>query len=324
MNLNETYRPQSLDDVSGRDSIVEAIKNEYKAGTMRQSYLFIGHYGTGKTTVARIIAKMLNGYTIEVDAASNNTSEDIETLIEQVKQKPIGYDNTVLILDEIQNCGTKALSKLLIFLEKLPKFLTVIMCTTDGDKVLPTIKSRCECFTFSPIALGDITNRLKYICEQEHFEYEVKALIELAKISDGSMRMAVSNLQKLAPKITLETVKPIAECSYDNYLNLIYNVSDKNISSIITIANRMTNAMKFTEGFFAFVLDCAIYNKTKDPNLVTIPKEYLQDIEQFTNVDVKHVGSLAEKLLNLLTQVQKSTIMKELLVGTLLSEVDNL
>ena len=87
MNLNETYRPQSLDDVSGRDSIVEAIKNEYKAGTMRQSYLFIGHYGTGKTTVARIIAKMLNGYTIEVDAASNNTSEDIETLIEQVKQK---------------------------------------------------------------------------------------------------------------------------------------------------------------------------------------------------------------------------------------------
>ena len=135
------------------------------------------------------------------------------------------------------------------------------------------------------------------------------------------MRMAVSNLQKLAPKITLKTVKPIAECSYDNYLNLIYNVSDKNISSIITIANRMTNATKFTEGFFAFVLDCAIYIKTKDQNLVTIPKEYLQDIEQFTNVDVKHVGSLAEKLLNLLTQVQKSTIMKELLVGTLLSEV---
>ena len=85
----------------------------------------------------------------------------------------------------------------------------------------------------------------------------------------------------------------------------------------------MTNATKFTEGFFAFILDCAIYNKTKDPNLVTIPKEYLQDIEQFTDIDIKHIGNLAEKLLNLLTQVQKSTIMKELLVGTLLSEVNN-
>lgn len=323
MNLNEKYRPQTLEDVSGRDNIVSTILNEYNTGTMRQSYLFTGHYGSGKTTIARVIAKMINGYTIEIDSASNNTSEDMENLIEQVKQKPIAYDNTVLILDEIQNCGTKALSKLLIFLEKLPKFLTVIMCTTDGDKVLPTIKSRCECFTFNPISLGDITNRLKYISEKEQYTYEVKAIIELAKISDGSMRMAISNLQKLAPTITMETVRPIAECSYDNYLNIVYSISDKNVNSIVNIANRMSDATKFTEGLFSFVLDCSIYSKTKDSSLVTIPSEYLSDIEGFTSIDIKHVNNLVEKLLNLLTQVQKSVIMKELLVGTLLSEVNS-
>lgn len=321
MNLNEKYRPKKLSDLIGRTDIVNTLATEYNENRMAQAYLFIGHYGSGKTSCARIIANMISGYTVEVDAASNNTSADMEQLIESVKQFPIGFSRTVLILDEIQNCGIKALSKLLIFLEKLPSHLTIIMCTTDGNKVPDTIKSRCECLTFRPLTVTDITERLKTICDAEKFEYEPKALVEIAKVSDGSMRVAISKLQTVVPKITLQNVRKIAECSYDNFLNLIYAVTDKDVAVAVTIVNSVQNANAFVEGFFSFLLDCTIYRKTNNRSLATVPPEYLQDLSNLTTDDMKHIESLIDKLLNLITNVHKSVIMKELLIANLLGEI---
>jgi len=324
MSLATKYRPQTLDEVVGQEHIIKILKEEIANNDIKHSYIFMGKSGSGKSTISRIIANILNAYVVEVDSASHNTSEDMANIIESVKTKPIAYDNTVLILDECHCFGTKAISKLLLLLESLPSYLYVIMCTTEENKILPTIKNRCECFNFLPVNVNNITKRLEYICNEEHFVVDNnRFLAEIAKSGSGSVRQAIANLELIAPNITIDRVKMIYDCSYDNFLNIVYSVSDKNLNEIINILNKVADANKFTESFFSFLLDIKIYNNTNNMGLTTLPTEYEEDIKALKHEDMVHVDSLIDKLLNLLTEVKKSAIMKELLLANLMQEVRN-
>jgi DNA polymerase-3 subunit gamma/tau len=323
MSLATKYRPQTLDEVVGQEHIIKILKEEIVNDDIKHSYLLCGKTGCGKSTLSRIIANTLNAYLVEVDSASNNTSEDMENILNEVTHgKPVIYDNLVLILDECHCFSTKAISKLLLLLESLPSYLYVIMCTTEGDKILPTIKNRCECFNFLPVNVNNITMRLEYICYKEHFVVDNNRLLaEIAKSGNGSVRQAIANLELIAPNITIDRVKMIYDCSYDNFLNIVYSVSDKNLNEIINILNKVSDANKFTESFFSFLLDIKIYNNTNNMDLTTLPIEYEEDIKALKHEDMVHVDSLIDKLLNLLTEVKQSPIMKELLLANIFSEV---
>ena len=198
------------------------------------------------------------------------------------------------------------------------------MCTTEGDKILPTIKNRCECFNFLPVNVNNITTRLEYICYREHFVVDNNRLLaEIAKSGNGSVRQAIANLELIAPNITIDRVKMIYDCSYDNFLNIVYSVSDKDLNSIIEILNKVADANKFTESFFSFLLDIKIYNNTNNIDLTTLPTEYKEDIKALKHEDMVHVDSLIDKLLNLLTEIKQSPIMKELLLANLMQEIRN-
>ena len=325
MSLATKYRPQTLDEVVGQEHIIKILKEEIANNDIKHAYLLCGKSGAGKSSISRIIANLLNAYVLEVDSASNNTSEDMENILNEVTHgKPVIYDNLVLILDECHCFSTKAISKLLLLLESLPSYLYVIMCTTEGDKILPTIKNRCECFNFLPVTVNNITKRLEYICNEEHFVVDNNRLLaEIAKSGNGSVRQAIANLELIAPNITIDRVKMIYDCSYDNFLNIIYAISDNNLNSVIEILNKVADANKFTESFFSFLLDIKIYNNTNNMELTTLPIEYEEDIKALKHEDMVHVDSLIDKLLNLLTEIKQSPIMKELLLANLMQEVRN-
>ena len=151
MDLANKYRPQKLDDVVGQSAITKVLKNELKNNKLRQQYLFVGNTGSGKTTTARILAKAVNGQVFEIDAASHSGVEDIRALIETITIRPMGVDHTVVILDEVHGLSNKAVQTLLLTLEKPPKHVIFILCTTEADKVPDTIKNRCECESIEDI-----------------------------------------------------------------------------------------------------------------------------------------------------------------------------
>lgn len=322
MSLATKYRPTSLTEVVGQQHIINILQSEINNNNIKHSYLLIGGSGQGKSTLSRIIASTLNANIIEIDSASHNTSEDMSAILESVKVRPIGFDNTVLILDECHCFGTKAISKLLLLLESLPNYLYIIMCTTEGDKILETIRSRCECLEFHSVSVSDITKRLEYIANKEGYKCsDIRLLAEIAKSGNGSVRQAIANLELIAPDITIERVKTITDCSYSNFLNIIYGITDHDINLIIETMNHVFDANKFTQSFFSFLLDVKIYNNTKRMDLTSLPNEYEEDIKELKQKDIEHINNLIDKLLNLLTEVKQSSIMRELLLANILQEV---
>ncbi len=216
------YRPVIFDDVVGQESITLTLKNAIKTNHLAQAYLFCGPRGVGKTTCARILAKTINcqnltdkieacgkcescqafdssrSYNIhELDAASNNKVDDIRTLTDQVKIPPQVGRYSVYIIDEVHMLSTSAFNAFLKTLEEPPPHAVFILATTEKQKIIPTILSRCQIFDFHRITIDDIVNRLQYVAEQENVEAEQEALQIIAQKSDGSMRDALSILDQI-------------------------------------------------------------------------------------------------------------------------------
>ncbi|MGM0667269.1 MAG: DNA polymerase III subunit gamma/tau [Bacteroidota bacterium] len=216
------YRPVIFDDVVGQESITLTLKNAIKTNHLAQAYLFCGPRGVGKTTCARILAKTINcqnltdkteacgkcescqafdssrSYNIhELDAASNNKVDDIRTLTDQVKIPPQVGRYSVYIIDEVHMLSTSAFNAFLKTLEEPPPHAVFILATTEKQKIIPTILSRCQIFDFHRITIDDIVNRLQYVAEQENIQAEQEALQIIAQKSDGSMRDALSILDQI-------------------------------------------------------------------------------------------------------------------------------
>ena len=215
------YRPMTFDDVVGQEHVVRTLRHAIEANRIANAYLFIGPRGIGKTTLSRIFAKALNcthpngvepcgecdncreiaaGRSIDVtelDAASHNKVEDVKPIIDAVQFKPTASKFKIFIIDECHMLSNAAWNALLKTLEEPPPYVRFIFATTEGDKVLATIVSRCQRFDLRRIQTHDIVARLKYICEQERIDAAEDALLAIARGAEGGMRDALSSLDQL-------------------------------------------------------------------------------------------------------------------------------
>lgn len=218
--LYRKYRPQTFEDVRGRDAIVRTLKNQIINGRVSHSYLFAGTRGTGKTTIAKIFAKAVNCEhphdgnpcgecemcraiaedrsfnVVEMDAASNNSVEDIRKVIDEVSYSPSEGKKRVYIIDEVHMLSGAAFNALLKTLEEPPEYAVFILCTTEPNRLPVTILSRCQRFDFGRLTTETIAGRLREVADAEHLEAEDRALHYIAGAADGSMRDGLSLLDQ--------------------------------------------------------------------------------------------------------------------------------
>ncbi len=215
------YRPMTFEDVVGQEHVVRTLKHAIESNRVANAYLFIGPRGIGKTTLSRIFAKALNcthpngvepcgecencreiaaGRSIDVtelDAASHNKVEDVKPIVDAVQFAPTSSKYRIFIIDECHMLSTAAWNALLKTLEEPPPYVRFVFATTEGDKVLATIVSRCQRFDLRRIQTNDIVARLQHVCAGEQIDAEEDALLAIARGADGGMRDALSSLDQL-------------------------------------------------------------------------------------------------------------------------------
>lgn len=244
------YRPTTFNSVVGQESITATLKNAIKTGQVAQAFLFCGPRGVGKTTCARIFAKALNCRQLtedcepcnecdscqsfndsasfnvfELDAASNNSVEDIRSLVEQVHIPPQGAKYKVYIIDEVHMLSGAAFNAFLKTLEEPPAYAKFIMATTEKHKIIPTILSRCQVYDFKRINEKDIVRHLQYVAQQEGVSAEEEALHVVAEKADGALRDALSIFDQLVSftgkQITYKaTIENLNVLDVDNYFKI--------------------------------------------------------------------------------------------------------
>jgi DNA polymerase-3 subunit gamma/tau len=320
MSLATLWRPQKLSEVIGQPFITTILEHELETHTTKQAYLFIGPGGCGKSSTAQILSNELNGHIVSIDAASNNTAEDMRKLLSSVSNKPIGKDKTVVVLEEIQALGKQALDVLLLTLEQPPSHLVFIMCTTEGDKIPVTIKSRCETFYVNPVDETIIAKRLEDICKAEKFPYEFDALVAIGKYAKGSVRMAISYLEQISSDVTMGSVtKNIIRGTIDTYFNIIYAVIDKDVKVISGELNKVENAEKFCQELFIFILNVSVYFKTDDIELAKLPKVIKSELDvNFGDSEKESIDKLLKRMYDLQYKIKKSPTAREELLACLI------
>lgn len=245
--LYRKYRPDSFDNLIGQRPIVEILKNSIIENKIAHAYLFSGPRGTGKTSTARILAKAINCLNnkdglacgecenclafngnpdiIEIDAASNNGVEEIRELINNVKIMPTSLKYKVYIIDEVHMLSQSAFNALLLTLEEPPAHVVFILATTNIESVPITILSRCQRFDFKKIDEEDILKQMEDICEKEGISYDVEGLREIAILSDGGLRDALSVLDQVSKNATTITS--------DLVIKEVGSISNKNIADLV-------------------------------------------------------------------------------------------
>ena len=252
------YRPTNFKDVIGQNHVTTTLKNAIDNNKVAQSLLFCGPRGVGKTSCARILANQINGFNndnplnntnnlniYELDAASNNSVDDIRNLIDQVRYAPQAGKYKVYIIDEVHMLSNAAFNAFLKTLEEPPSYAIFILATTEKNKVIPTILSRCQIYDFNRIEIEDIKNKLKEILNIENIEFDDEALHIIAQKADGAMRDALSILDLIktfskGAKITLESVTKNLHILDNEYFFKISNhLFNGDISSALLLHNEI-------------------------------------------------------------------------------------
>ena len=263
------YRPTTFDTVVGQSSITSTLKNAIKSNQLAQSFLFCGPRGVGKTSCARILAKTINCENItdnvdacnecvscksfnenasfnvhELDAASNNSVDDIRTLVDQVRFAPQVGEYNIYIIDEVHMLSAQAFNAFLKTLEEPPKHAKFILATTEKHKIIPTILSRCQIFDFKRVGVNDIAGHLDFVAKSEGVTAESEALHLIAQKSDGAMRDSLSLFDRLISfsDKTL-TYKGVIEhlniLDYDYYFKVTDYLLTNDIKELLNIFNEI-------------------------------------------------------------------------------------
>ena len=247
-SLSIKYRPTKFEDVVAQSSIIQILNKQIETKNFRNCYIFSGPSGCGKTTLARIFANKINngqGTPIEIDAASNNGVENIRQLTNSAMERALDCEYKVYIIDEAHMLTVQSWNALLKCIEEPPKYTMFIFCTTDFQKIIPTIVNRCQKFTLTKIPTNKIYERLCYICKNEHAINYTAACDHISKISNGGLRDAISILEKCidySNDLTLNNIyKVIGSFDIDTFIDLTNAIIDNNAKEIINIIDNYNN-----------------------------------------------------------------------------------
>jgi DNA polymerase-3 subunit gamma/tau len=314
------YRPKTFDDLTEQSAIKTILENQIKTKTVKNAYLFVGPAGCGKTTSARIFANMINegkGTPIELDAASNNSVDDIRRITEQAQTISLDSTYKIFILDEVHSLSNQAWQAFLKTLEEPPVFSIFIMCTTEVQKVPATILSRAQMYRFQKISTEGIVDRLQYIVDNEfgvcaHVSEE--ALQYIAKLASGGMRDAITLLDKClsySEELTIDdVVTALGVADYTTMVKLTRAITSNDMETVVGCIDYVYNSgadlKQFVKTYFDFILEANIYCITKKASFVKIPENVLQTLSTLGLIEYDNLYSI----LQLLTELQ-STIRYE-------------
>ncbi|WP_278843932.1 DNA polymerase III subunit gamma/tau [Hoylesella timonensis] len=349
------YRPTSFDTVVGQTALITTLKNAVKSGKLAHAYLFCGPRGVGKTTCARIFAKAINclhptadgeacnecesckafneqrSYNIfELDAASNNSVENIKSLMDQTRIPPQVGKYKVFIIDEVHMLSTSAFNAFLKTLEEPPAHVIFILATTEKHKILPTILSRCQIYDFERMTTNDIINHLKKVAEKEEITYEDEALNIIAEKADGGMRDALSVFDQAASfcqgNITYTKVtEDLNVLDTDNYFNIVDLCLQNKVSDAMLLLNSII-AKGFAGGHFINGLASHIRNvlMAKDAQTLPLLEVSLQQRQKYEEQAKKCPTTFLYQALKLLNQCDinyRQSSNKRLLVEITLIQI---
>ena len=356
------YRPASWSTVVGQEALTHTLKSAIDSERLAHAYLFCGPRGVGKTTCARIFAKTINcltptadgeacnecelcrafneqrSYNItELDAASNNSVDDIRSINEQVRIPPQTGRYRVFIIDEVHMLTTAAFNAFLKTLEEPPEYAIFILATTEKQKVIPTILSRCQIYDFQRITVPDIVKQLQHICEEEHIEAEPAALNVIAQKADGGMRDALSIFDQVTASceghITYRgAIENLNVLDYDYYFKLVEAFIAGDVPQALLIFRDIRekgfDAQFFINGLGQHVRDLMVAKTPQTHSLLEMneevaqmyvsqaarvtPRFLYQSIELCSNCDLNYRNSTSKQLLVELTLIKMCQIMNPL------------
>lgn len=322
------YRPD-LDEVVGQSSIITTLENQLKSGGLANAIMFAGPSGTGKTSVARAIAKKAGAQIIEIDAASNNGVDNIRNIIAEASERSLSNEYKCYIIDEFHMMTISAFNAILKTLEEPPAHTIFIFCTTDPQKIPQTILNRVQRFNFRKISSKGIYDRLLYVCQQEGFKFEEDALDYLSKIANGSMREALSLLGQIADyskgSIDMESIRStLGSYSYENFFGLTNAILDGNEKLVINYykdyEDSGSDLRLFVNQYFSFILDIIKYSLFKDVSVINIPNIYIKDLDNLINFDSpeKYYNYVLDRLMNLRQMIKNDSYINSTILAVLL------
>jgi len=332
--LYRTYRPKDFNEVAGQKHITQTLKNALANDKVAHAYLFSGPRGTGKTSIAKILAKAVNcieapadnpcnvcenclgiqdgtiSDVIEIDAASNNGVDEIRELRDKVKYLPGYVKYKVYIIDEVHMLSQGAFNALLKTLEEPPAHVIFILCTTELQKVLPTIQSRCQRFDFKAISTVDIIEKLKEIIAQENIKIEEDAIKQIATYAEGGLRDAISLLDQVyaynPETIALEDVNQICGAvSMNTQIELAKALIDFDSTKAISLLNQLLGqgkeVKKITLNLIEFFRDILMYSnlhKLDEASLLYGHVEFQKIAKEISNRKAFYIIEVLSKALN--------------------------
>lgn len=350
--LYRKYRPDNFDDVVGQDKVVKVIKHAIESNRISHAYLFSGPRGTGKTTTAKIIARMVNctnlidgkpcgvceccknifsnNDVVEIDAASNNGVDEIRELRDKVNLVPTLAKYKVYIIDEVHMLTVQAFNALLKTLEEPPSHVIFILATTEPHKIPLTIASRCQKFQFSKVSDDQIVDRLKTIVKNENVMITDDALYEIARLSDGGMRDAINFLDQLISykdsEITIDDVYQVnGSVSYDDIYRFVIDINNGNRPEIINVIEEIDHTgksiTKFIDEVIIFLKDTLIYINTNKLSEISSKNDKLRELASIMKQN--SIYTLIMTLNDIINKIKISNYPAIVVVVSILEFIDN-
>lgn len=312
-SLAVKYRPKKFEDVCSQESIIRILSQMIETGKHKNTFLFSGASGCGKTTCARIFAMELNnhcGSPIEIDAASYSGVDNVREIVKSANERSIDSIYKVYIVDEAHALSNAAWQAFLKCIEEPPQYTIFIFCTTDPQKIPRTILNRVMRFNFNCIPSNIIKERLEYICKQEGFTNYYDSCDYISRICNGGMRDAISLLEKCAGYNSDITIQNVLNClgsfSYDTFFNLINGLIDGDARGVLKTVNDFYNSGNdlklFVDQFLSFSLDVMKYSIFNEFELTKIPST-MEDKLKFT-IGIDNAKQYFEYLIDKLLQLK--------------------
>jgi DNA polymerase-3 subunit gamma/tau len=300
------YRPKSFNDMIGQDAIVKTLNNAIKNDNIPQALLFCGPRGVGKTSCARILAKTINNleddfeYNIfELDAASNNSVEDIRNITDQIRIPPQTGRYKVYIIDEVHMLSNQAFNAFLKSLEEPPEHVVFILATTEKNKILPTILSRCQIYDFKKVDNESIIKLLSKICKEKKVKYEDGSLSLIAERSDGSIRDSLSIFDRLVSftdsNLTIsEVTLNLNVLDFNTYFKISELINKKDIPGILNLYNEVYikgfDDINFLNGLSKHLRELLVYRLNSNDKLSDhkseLSKRYIEHSKNILDKDL--------------------------------------